>query len=317
MKVLKTISLSLLWFYCFNVQLQAQAIAIDDTKNALELIDILTNSNSCMGINNENVSGDLFTTGKNSYASFTNSAANFPFQSGIILSTWSSLYSAGPFVREPSSGPNSGSTNWLGDSDLNQALNINSTNATFLEFDFIPLTNTISFNYFFASNEYQDDFPCRYSDGFAFLIKENGSTDPYQNLAVIPNTTTPISSTSIHPAISYTTSTGEVKSCTANNESYFGQFNNGLANTSPINYAGQTKVFTAQTNVIAGNSYRIKLVIGDDATKYFDSAIFIEAASFQSKIELGINKLLATNNAICFGEEYIIDTQLPGNYTYK
>jgi hypothetical protein len=54
-----------------------------------------------------------------------------------------------------------------GDLDLEEVLGISNTfNATVLEFDFIPLTNFISFN--FASNEYQSYFPCEYSDGLPF-----------------------------------------------------------------------------------------------------------------------------------------------------
>ena len=312
MKVAKAIILCL-YLYSFSLPLRAQTISIDDTKNAAELANLLTQNSSCLQITNESVTGDLFTPGKNSYGTFTNSSANFPFQSGIVLSTWSSTQSTGPFVRTSGGGNNS----WVGDTDLNQTLNSNSVNATVLEFDFTPLTNTISFNYFFASNEYQDDYHCQYSDGFAFLIKEKGSTNPYQNLAVIPNTTIPVSSTNIHPAITYVPPIGETKSCVASNPDYFGQFNNAPNNSSPINYAGQTKVLNARTNVTPGTTYHIKLVIADDRNIYYDSAIFIEAASFNSIIDLGADKLLATNNAICFGENYVIDTQLSPSYTYN
>lgn len=312
MKVLRTI-LFCFFFYMISSPLRAQPISINDTQNAATLVTLLTNNSSCLQIANENVLGDSFSSGKNSYGSFTNSSSNFPFQSGVVLSTWTSTKSIGPFIRDQGNSSNS----WLGDTDLNQALNINSFNATILEFDFTPLTNTISFNYLFASNEYQDDFPCSYSDGFAFLIKEKGSTTAYQNLAIIPGTTTAVSSKNIHPPISFIDNTGTNKSCPANNQSHFGQFNNSPSNTSPINYAGQTKVFNAKTNVIAGTTYHIKLVIGDDRNTYYDSAIFIEAASFNGGIDLGTDKLLATNNAICFGEDYVINTQLPTNYTYK
>ncbi|MFA9188314.1 choice-of-anchor L domain-containing protein [Flavobacterium magnesitis] len=293
--------------------LRAQSINVDDTKTALELVNLISNNSPCVAITNENVSGDGFSPGKNSYGSFTNTSPNFPFQSGVVLSTWSSTQSEGPFVRNRGGGENE----WLGDSDLDQALNINSINASVLEFDFTPLTNTISFNYLFASNEYQDNFPCDYSDGFAFLIKEKGSSAAYQNLAVIPNTSTAVSSMNIRPAISFIDTNNNVKSCPAVNESYFGQFNNNPNNASPINYAGQTKVLNATTDVIAGTTYHIKLVIGDDQNPYYDSAIFIEAASFNSVIDLGNDKLLTTNNAVCFGEDYILDTKLSTNYTYK
>ena len=308
---MKSLLLILLFFLLppAIASLRAQVISVDDTKNASELVSLLTNNSSCLQIMNESVTGDSFTSGKNSYGVFTNTNPNFPFQSGIVLSTWSSTQSVGPFVRNLGGGNNA----WLGDSDLNQSLNINSINATVLEFDFIPLTNSISFNYFFASNEYQDDFPCNYSDGFAFLIKEKGSTAAYQNLAVLPNTSTAVSSQNIHPAISFNDN-GVLKTCNAINENYFAQYNNS---TSPINYAGQTRILNAQTTVTPGTTYHIKLVIGDDAVNYYDSAIFIEAASFNSAIDLGTDKLLATNNAVCFGENYIIDTQLSASYTYK
>ncbi len=297
-----------LYFWCSISTIAAQYIRVDDSKNAVDLAGILTNNSSCLTVSNQNAAGDTFTTGQKSYAYFNNQGGSFPFTEGIVLSTWSSSNSVGPFIRNQGGG----SLSWLGDADLNQALTIKSLNATVLEFDFTPLTNFISFNYIFASNEYQDDFPCRFSDGFAFLIKENGSLSGYQNLAVIPGTTTPVSSMNIHPAINFNTT-----NCTAINPSYFGSLNTSLTNTSPINYAGQTKVMTAQTNVIAGKSYHIKLVIADDEFQYYDSAVFLQAGSFTSKIDLGTDKLLATNNAICFGEKYIIDTKLPSGYSYK
>ena len=46
-------------------------------------------------------------------------------------------------------------------------------------------------------------------------------------------------------------------------------------------------VMNAQTNVIAGKTYHIKLVIADEEGNYYDSAIFLEAGSFSPKIDLG------------------------------
>lgn len=311
MKYLKKVALCL-FFCCIPILGSTQSILVDDSKNAVSLTNILTNNSSCINTSGEIVIGDNFTPGQNSYGYFNNQRGRFPFTEGIVLSTWSSVYSVGPFIRNQGAG----STSWFGDSDLDRALGITSINATILEFDFIPLTNFISFNYLFASNEYQDDFPCRFSDGFAFLIKEKRSTDNYKNLAVIPLTSTPVSSTNIHPAISFTDSFGTTKSCPAINESYFGQLNTSLTNSSPINYAGQTQVLTAQTNVTAGTLYHIKLVIADDEVKDYDSAVFIQAGSFVSKIDLGSDRLLATNNAICFGDTYVIDPKLPASYKY-
>ena len=293
---------------CSSFIATAQSITVNDSFTAQQLVgNILVNS-SCASTSNPMATGDNFTTGKNSYAYFNSGTSTFPFTEGVLLSTWSSTNSIGPFVRNLGAGD----TSWLGDIDLEQALGVTKTvNATVLEFDFTPLTNFISFNYLFASNEYQDDFPCRYSDGFAFLIKEKGSTSNYNNLAVLPGTTTAVSSTNIHPLI---TPFGVFGGCPAKNENYFGGYS---TINSPTNYSAQTVVMNAQTNVIAGTIYHIKLVIADDTNQYYDSAVFLQAGSFSPKIDLGPDQSLTTNNPICFGESYTIDTKLPSTYTYK
>jgi gliding motility-associated-like protein len=211
----------------------------------------------------------------------------------------------------------SDNVNWVGDNDLDQTLGIRSTNATVLEFDFVASATSLSFNYIFASNEYQFDYPCLYSDGFAFLIKEVGTTDPYKNLAVLPKTSTPVSSVNIHPKIDPGTRPGGIAytGCSASNDNYFNGLNN---NTSPVNYAGQTKVMTAQTNVTPGKTYHVKMVIADDRNRNLESAIFLEAGSFTSTITLGEDRTIAGNNPACFGEKILLDSKLnPADYSFK
>ena len=284
----------------------AQNITVDDTKKASDLVSILTNNSPCVSVLSETTKGDIFTPGKNSYGYFNNAGGSFTFPEGILLNTWRATNAIGPYDAGNEGG---GSTSWPGDTDLNDALNITtSINATSLEFDFTPLTNFISFNYIFASNEYQYDFPCNYSDSFAFLIKENIPGSIYQNLAIIPATFTPVSSENIHPLINDFTDSGFVyKGCQPRNEKYFNGFNTTL---SPINYSGQTVVMNAQTSVIPGKNYHIKLVIADDKNEYFDSAVFLQAGSFAPKIDLGADRLLSTN-PVCFGESFVLNTNFP------
>ncbi|MFV5691835.1 choice-of-anchor L domain-containing protein [Flavobacterium sp. LT1R49] len=306
MKCVKTI-LFYIFICCTSSSVTGQSISVNDSYTAQQLVENILVNSSCANISNPIATGDTFTAGKNSYGYFNNQGGSFPFTEGVLLSTWSSQNSIGPFIRNQGGGD----TSWLGDADLDKELGFKTINATILEFDFTPLTNFISFDYLFASNEYQDDFPCRFSDGFAFLIKEKGSPANYQNLAVIPGTTTPVSSLNIHPLIP---SFGVFGGCPAKNENYFGGYSSA---TSPTNYSAQTVVMNAQTNVIAGTTYHIKLVIADDTFQYYDSAVFLKAGSFSPKIDLGPDRLLTTNNPICFGESYTIDTKLPTSYSYK
>ncbi|MFV5695577.1 choice-of-anchor L domain-containing protein [Flavobacterium sp. LB3P122] len=306
MKYIKTILFYI--FICSTLfSATAQSISVNDSYSAQQLVENILVNSSCATISNPIATGDTFTAGKNSYGYFNNQGGSFPFTEGVLLSTWSSQNSTGPFIRNQGGGD----TSWIGDADLDKELGFKTINATILEFDFTPLTNFISFDYLFASNEYQDDFPCRFSDGFAFLIKVKGSPANYQNLAVIPGSTTPVSSLNIHPFIP---SFGVFGGCPAKNENYFGGYSSA---TSPTNYSAQTVVMNAQTNVIAGTTYHIKLVIADDTFQYYDSAVFLKAGSFSPKIDLGLDRLLTTNNPICFGENYIIDTKLSASYSYK
>lgn len=312
MKWIQTI-LSFAFIYCNTTIVSAQNITVDNTYTAQQLVENVLVNSSCASVSSFAVLGDNAPVGQNSYGYFTNAGGSFPFKEGVLLSTQYAQKSIGPYVF------NLGNDNddlWLGDSDLNQALGIYSRTATVLEFDFKPLTNFLSFDYIFASIEYSGTGSCNYTDGFAFLIKENSPGSVYQNLAVIPGTQTPVSSTNIRPTIPPSGNNG---GCPAVNQQYFNGFND---TTSPINYAAQTVVMNSQTNVIAGKSYHIKLVIANDGktaqdnNEYYDSAVFLKAGSFAPKIDLGSDRL-ASNNPLCFGESYTIDTKLPTTYDYK
>jgi hypothetical protein len=251
MGAIKTIAFCI--FICFIPMMGiAQSITVNDTYTAQNLVNILTNNSTCSTTSTYSVSGDTFSGTQKSYGSFNSGTSSFPFQEGILLSTWSISKAVGPFDMTNIGG---GSISWKGDLDLEEVLGISNTfNATVLEFDFIPLTNFISFNYIFASNEYQSYFPCEYSDGFAFLIRELGTVN-YTNLAVIPGTKTPISSKNVHPLINdVTDSNGFHKGCPPVNENYFGGLNTSSTNNSPINFSGLTKKLTAQTTVVAGKN---------------------------------------------------------------
>lgn len=308
MKITKTI-LSLVAFCCITNSVYAQII-VDDTINEVKLVELLTGASSCVSPSSQFVKGDKLTPGKNSYGSFDSNGSGFPLSSGIVLSTGSARSSVGPYTQNPGEG----TSNWPGDPDLQGALRINLTkNATILEFDFVPSTDLISFDYIFASNEYQKDYPCRYSDGFAFLIKKNTPGATYENIAVLDDGT-PVSSKSIHPKIENFNNNGSsYQGCDAQNEEYF----DPSPNPNPINYSGQTKKLTAKKNVSIGVPYHVKLVIADQGDVDRDSAVFIEAGSFSPKIDLGPDRLLETNNNGCFGESLTINHTVIGiNYKW-
>ena len=124
-------------FYTINAQ-----ISVDESKTAQELVFELIPNNSCVNVSGEKISGDTSLLTTNSFGLFDQNGSSFPFSKGIILSTWSSEKSVGPFISV-----NKGDSDWAGDSDLESALGLvsNSTyNATALEFDFVPTSSFIN-----------------------------------------------------------------------------------------------------------------------------------------------------------------------------
>ena len=292
----------LLLLFMYGVA-SAQYISTDENYTPLQLIENILINSGCASVTNVSVSGGNFATGEKSLGYFNANGSTFPFSEGVILSTGKIIHAQGPNTYPSNDG---GSMGWNGDADLNTALGIgNSLNATVLEFDFIPLGNEISFDYIFASEEYHDNAPCTYSDGFAFLLKEVGSPN-YQNLALIPNTPFPVKVTSVHPDIP--------GGCSAENEQYFDAFN---PTEYPTNFNGQTVVLTAKSAVVSGSQYHIKLVIADEGNYKYDSAIFLKGSSFSFGVDLGPDRTFATNNAVCPNESLTLDGTAPGALSYQ
>lgn len=300
----KDLKIALLVCLLFFIKTNCQNIQVNDTYTAQQLVENVLINSTCAQVFNFNVSGGNFGTGEQSYGYFTNSNPVFPFTNGVLLCTGKASSAIGPNTVVIS---DDGNTVWNGDADLNQALGVSNTlNSTVLEFDFIPKSSKISFDYIFASEEYHDNAQCIYSDGFAFLLKKVGSSS-YQNLALIPGTNIPVKVTTVHPDVS--------GGCTAQNEHYFDRYNDS---TYPTNFNGQTVVMTAKADVEAGATYHIKLVIADEANYKYDSAIFLGGGSFNSDLNFGPDRLVSTNNPYCSGENITLDaTQTGNNNTYK
>ncbi|MDV7186723.1 choice-of-anchor L domain-containing protein [Lutibacter sp. TH_r2] len=274
--------------------------------SAQQLVENILINNSCVSnVTVTNVVGGNFGATDKSFGYFNANGSSFPFNEGLVLSTGKLSNVEGPNTTLS----DDDATNWDGDSDLENVLNeTNTTNATIIEFEFTSVANQISFNYIFASEEYQENNSntCVYSDLFGFLIRPISESD-YTNIALVPNTNTPVKVTTVHPNIP--------NGCSAINEEYFGSWNNA---SSPINFNGQTKVLTASAAVVPNQIYHVKLVIADEQNYRYDSAVFIEAGSFQSTVDLGQDRLFATNNPICFNNTLDLDAYTPGtNVTYK
>lgn len=287
--------------FSFRNATAQEHIHVDDAYTAQQLVNALID-NTCGQVSNISLQGSPVNK---SYAYFTNNAVAFPFTDGILLSTGFASSATGP----NSSLLSEGSTTWPGDNDLEVALGVSNTiNATVLEFDFIPYTDKISFDYIFSSEQYLTSITsqnqCNYTDGFAFLIREAAGTAPYTNLAIVPGTDIPVKVNTVR---------GQGV-CPASNEQYFDSFN---VPEHPTNFNGQTIILQAKTDVTAGVVYHIKLVVADQGNNLYDSAIFLGGGSFKNITDLGPDRLFATNNPMCSGETLTLDATTINAMAYK
>lgn len=249
----------------------SQQISVDNSIPVQQLI-IDNMVMGCVEITNVTSTVNGSVNGFSSFAYFQRASSNFPFQDGIMLST-GNANSGGNTLNTNTL--NDGTPSWGTDPDLETALGISNTlNATSIEFDFVSISNTIQFNYILASEEYYGQYPCEYSDGFAFLIRPTASAGPYQNIALVPGTSTPVNTFTVHDEI--------VGFCPEQNGQYFEGYNLG-----DTNYNGRTRVLTATAGITPYTQYHIKLIIADQTDQNYDSAVFIEGNSFSSVVDLG------------------------------
>ena len=214
--------------------------------------------------------------------SFTATNTNLGLESGIIMTT-GTVMKDGNGPHGPNNKEDAGvNNNAPGINLLSNLVDGTTTfNAAILEFDFVPLADTVSFNYIFGSEEYPEFVGSEFNDVFAFFISGPGIVGQ-QNIARLPNGL-PVTINNVN---------------SGSNSSYF--VSNGDGQTAPFNssptfiqYDGFTKVLKAVSRVECGEQYHLIIAVADAADGKWDSGIFLEANSLSSNIETNITKTLS------------------------
>ena len=273
--------------------------------------DVLIDSQCNQAFNITSSTGSDFGS-TNGIGYFEANGSSWPFENGLIMTS-------GDVANAP--GPESGvlldgTYAWPGDGDLEAfipGLNAGDTNnASIIEFEFVPVSNSMSFDFIFAAEEY-GTFQCTFTDAFAFLLTDSAGNTT--NLAIVPGTDDPISVLTVRDD-QYNVA------CESVNEEWFANYYGpgGLPPlTSPTNFIGHTEVMTASATVIPNEVYTIKLVVADDGDTIYDSAVFIDGGSFDiGQLDLGEDILVSSGNALCEGQEIVLDAgALPNNSTIE
>ena len=312
----------------------SQSIEIDseDPINTPQQLieEVLVEAGSCAWVEYlPNETSIYDTAGDRSFGYFSNTNSDFPFENGIILSSGFVSSAQAGATNEPSG---SSDTTTNASNAVLESLNplaFSSNDASVVTFRFKTANNHISFNYLFASEEYEggNDWPCSgYSDTFAFIISGPGidNTNTYQldasnatttdldlggkNIALIPGTNIPVSATNVF----------EATNCTGQNTEYYNS-NWGANFTGTTEFNGHTSVFSAESDVVPNEWYTMRLIIGDANDNAYDSAVFLEAYSLNisNDISLPDDFIIANQNAICNNNSVTLEVPLYDSVSYQ
>jgi hypothetical protein len=208
---------------------------------------------------------------------------NLGLSQGVLLTTGKNEYALSP-NNEPLPFNDESATAAIGDADLALLSGQAIMKCAVLEFDFIATGLVLNFDFVFASEEYPE-YVNGVNDSFGFFLSGPGITGIYsspfpgkkaKNIALVPDTNIPISINTINNG---TSNTGPCVNCSYYiNNTTSGLNPNSSANTSlyTVEYDGFTKPMTAKSTLECGETYHIKLAIGNATDNAWDSAVFLK-----------------------------------------
>ena len=288
-------------------------VDIDSTYSVDTLVNDVLLQGSCVVPTNVTSFTEGPATSTYGIAYFNKNGTDFPIEEGVLLSTCDAELVWGPNIS-PLHDVMVGHT-WDGDMEAAEMYAESNgvtvplwgvSNASKIEFDFVPATPLISFDYVYGSDGYGGP-QCFNTNTFAFILTDLTAGTEGVNHALVPNTTLSISENTIRDQSFNAFPT----SCESENAEYFGNYYGHVDSSfsppeainpflSPTNFAGLTLPLTASAVVIPGHSYHIKLVV----TKIF--AAKYDAGAFIGKLNLGQVELGEHSVTICDTPSYEI-----------
>lgn len=227
-------------------------------------------------------SGITFSGYPVAHGSFNGTLSNIGFASGVILATGDIAVSPGP--NNNTAAGMGGTSTVCADAELNAISTTTLYDGAILEFDFVPMSDTLKFRYVFASEEYPEYVCSNFNDVFGFFISgpnPAGGSYTNQNIAIIPGSGgLPVAINTVNPGV--TGAFGVPGGCASLAYSSL-YFDNEVPPGVTVQYDGFTVPLTAIAPVTCGQTYHIKLAIADAGDGAYDSGVFLEAGSFSSQ----------------------------------
>ena len=212
-----------------------------------------------------------------------NDFTEFPFETGLVLTTGNVSVAEGP---NNSGSATSAVSPYYVESQLSSMTTLSLNGSASLEFDFIAEADMFSLNYILGSEEYCEYVGSSYNDAFAIFLT---GLDPVtlitttKVVSIVPGTvSTPVSINNVNHGYH---SGGSGPGTNPSNSQYF-ICNYG--HTDGIQYDGYTTALSAQSNIFACQNYHVKIAVANVGDNVLDSGVFLEEGSFSSpQVEIG------------------------------
>lgn len=255
-----------------------------------------------------------------SILSYTSTGNVLKLQKGLILSSGNSYNVAGYNNSHNQSSTFGDVMNPEFDQDLASIIKGELYDICSIEFDFVPLDNSIQFNYQFGSDEYPEYVDSPYNDVFAFIVSDESTS---RNIALIPGTQVPVSINTVNFKTNseYFIDNNLYKQVTIKRQEPLkltykgtlpGRILRGILSFFTVSgtiagdqvliqpdpelmktldpnlyrnlrYDGITNKLVAKTYVTPYKKYHLKIILADVADNIYDSGVFIEDGSLTSK----------------------------------
>jgi uncharacterized protein (TIGR02145 family) len=260
-------SLLLLLIFICNSRIFAQLTVIQGAALGMTPLQLVQSMLVGQGVTISNVTfnGSSASITSNQIGSFQcvgGAYTQLGLAGGIIISSGTAVGAIGPnntlsFTGNIPPGP--------GDPDLSIISNATTYDAAVIEFDFIPVSDTLKFNYVFGSEEFME-YCNQYNDSFGFFLSGPGISGTFSNnsidIALMPGTNNYVTIDNLcnSPIDLWQNPLGGI---------YF-------------QYNALSIVFTAWQIVQPCQTYHIKIAVADAVDHLLDSGVFLGQNSFSA-----------------------------------
>lgn len=269
---MKAFKLLLLFLIISGYRLQSQVTVTPITSDS-----VLINQLQGFGLTINNMS---VTAAPGSLASYSGSPS-ISFGNGIIMSTGK----ADSRIFQTAIWPLSDKNGYPGNALLNFGGN-NTFDACTIDFDCVPNSNILLFDFAFASEEYPGYIGLGFNDVFGIFvtgINPQGGQYVNKNFALVPGTSLPVSIDNINNG---NTNTGPCKNCAYYVHNTAGNY---------FAYDGYTTSLQGVVPVVPGQPYHFAITIADSGDSLVDSAVLLKTYSFRSSLATDIKAYYYSN----------------------